>query len=613
MIPEGGFDDLPPSSNASRRPASPEVLRAELRPTINFRTADDPSKGDKVSQVNGAAAAVYARFIDNPELSSHIVDLDEYFKDLRKGTLPAVSYIVPSGASKHPPGSIQAGERFIRGLLNALAASPAWSASAFHWTYDDWGGWYDHVKPPQVDEYGYGFRAPALMVSAYAKPGEVVHTQLDFTSILRFIEDNWNLEPLAERDANANSIADGFDFTRGPRRPEFIPAQRAPRVAPEAARRPVIYGAYGVSRCSPEGCCVQRPLAGSRSRGSAAGARGGRRDPWRGSPSRPWRHPPERAAGRPRPRPRRRPGRADHADHPRRPRAFRRAGAADGPDGTLRIVPGDWTKLRRRMQVPTVWRDGSASGSPAGSAASTNSARPRATWRSRPRSTWTIPSASASWARGRAGPLPPHLRVRLKGATGAVVRVSGERLRQPCCCGLQGRHPPRRAPAERHLYGCRASASAAPRGQPGAAAVHPLDRPSVEVPLLFFDAEVSVRDAVFGFPAGLAVRVRYPEGQRPSPLGPGGRRRSGRCREASTSSRSKGSGCRSPHRCGHPHQPIPLKLVTWLDLAVGLLALLTFLLGLPCSAGGCCAARRRRSRPRGDHLDLTERVVRRRP
>jgi phospholipase C len=248
VIPNGGFKDLPTIfDRLEEAGVSWKFYVQNYDPTINFRTAKDPSKGDKVSQVIWVPPLLYGRFIDNPKLSRHIVDLDEYFKDLRRGTHPAVSYIVPSGASEHPPGSIQAGERFVRGLLNALAASSSWSSSAFHWTYDDWGGWYDHVKPPQVDRYGYGFRAPALMVSAYAKPGEVVHTQLDFTSILRFIEDNWNLEPLAERDAKANSLADGFDFTSGPRPPEFIPVGRAQKVTPEAARRPVIYGAYGVA------------------------------------------------------------------------------------------------------------------------------------------------------------------------------------------------------------------------------------------------------------------------------------------------------------------------------------------------------------------------------
>jgi phospholipase C len=268
VIPEGGFDDLPTIfDRLEEAGVSWRFYVQNYDPTINHRTADDPSKGDKVSQVIWCPPLLYDRFIDNPELSSHIVDLEEYFKDLRKGSLPAVSYIVPSGASEHPPGSIQAGERFVRGLLNALASSSAWSSSAFHWTYDDWGGWYDHVKPPKVDEHGYGFRAPALMVSAYAKPGEVVHTELDFTSILRFIQDNWNLEPLAERDANANSLADGFDFTRGPRPPEFIPAERVPRVAPETARRPVIYLAYGVSLLFAAGLLtLSGRLAGSAGR-----------------------------------------------------------------------------------------------------------------------------------------------------------------------------------------------------------------------------------------------------------------------------------------------------------------------------------------------------------
>jgi phospholipase C len=247
-IPEDGFGDLPTIFDRLQAAGvSWKFYVQNYDPTITYRTATDASKGDKVSQVIWVPPLLYGRFIDDPGLSSHIVDLDAYFQDLRKGTLPAVSYIVPSGASEHPPGSIQAGERFVRGLLNALAGSSAWKDSAFVWTYDDWGGWYDHVRPPQVDKYGYGPRAPALLVSAYAKRGEVVHTQLDFTSILRFITDNWGLKPLAERDANANSIAQGLDFTRPPRPPEYIPAERVPATTAEAAKRPVIYGAYGIA------------------------------------------------------------------------------------------------------------------------------------------------------------------------------------------------------------------------------------------------------------------------------------------------------------------------------------------------------------------------------
>ena len=246
-IPPGGFGDLPTIfDRLEQAGVSWKFYVQNYDPTINFRTIKTAEKGERASQVVWVPLLSYARYIDDQKLRRHIVNLDEYYKDVRDGTLPAVSYIVPSGASEHPPGRIQAGERFVRSLLNALASSGSWKDTAFTWTYDDWGGWYDHVKPPQVDEYGYGFRAPALLVSAWARRGHVDHTTLDFTSILKFIEENWNLRPLAERDAAANSIAGAFDFRAGPRPPEYISTVRVPPRPPEG-NRGVIYGAYGVA------------------------------------------------------------------------------------------------------------------------------------------------------------------------------------------------------------------------------------------------------------------------------------------------------------------------------------------------------------------------------
>jgi phospholipase C len=115
-----------------------------------------------------------------------------------------------------------------------LMDSSSWRSSAFLLAYDDWGGWYDHVKPPQVDNFGYGFRVPAILVSPFARQGYVDSTTLDFTSILRFIEDNWSLRPLTRRDATAKSIAGGFDFKAAPRLPSFVSAHRGP--AEEEAR-----------------------------------------------------------------------------------------------------------------------------------------------------------------------------------------------------------------------------------------------------------------------------------------------------------------------------------------------------------------------------------------
>ena len=180
--------------------------------------------GDRSSQVVWVPLLNYARFIDDPKLAKHIVPLTQYYEDLANGTLPAVSYIAPSGASEHPPGSVVSGMRFVRTLINNLMASPYWDSSAFLLSYDDWGGWYDHVRPPQIDGFGYGFRVPAILVSPYARQGYIDHSTLDFTSGLKFIEENWGLAPLTRRDATARSFTEAFDFDQAPR-----PAARSSR------------------------------------------------------------------------------------------------------------------------------------------------------------------------------------------------------------------------------------------------------------------------------------------------------------------------------------------------------------------------------------------------
>lgn len=159
------------------------------------------------------------RFVQNPKLNANLVPLAEYFEDARSGELPAVSFITPSGLSEHPPGDLRLGHFFATDLLEALMLSEHWESSAYVLTWDEWGGFADHVAPPQVDEDGYGLRVPGLIVSPYAKPGYVDSTVYDHTSVLATIEDWWDLEPLAERDANANTFANAFDFTQEPRPP----------------------------------------------------------------------------------------------------------------------------------------------------------------------------------------------------------------------------------------------------------------------------------------------------------------------------------------------------------------------------------------------------------
>jgi phospholipase C len=211
-------------------------------PSITFR--DTTTNSPKVSQLIWAPLLNFARFIDDPALSSHIVDLQQYYTDLHNNQLPAVAYLVPSGLSEHPPGDITAGQAFAVTTVTSLMRSSAWDSSVWTVAWDDWGGWYDHVPPPQVDSDGYGFRVPAIIVSPYARSGTIDRTTYDFTSILRFIEDNWSLQPLTARDATANSIANALDLSRPPAAPVFPAATYPTPPPPDTANRSILLAVY---------------------------------------------------------------------------------------------------------------------------------------------------------------------------------------------------------------------------------------------------------------------------------------------------------------------------------------------------------------------------------
>ena len=186
----------------------------------------------------------FARFTDDPRLAAHIVDLSRYDDDLAAGTLPAVSYVVSSGSSEGPPGRVTTGQTLVRGMLAGLQKSRYWAESAFLWTYDGWGGFYDHVPPPAVDPYGYGFRVPALLVSPYSRRGFVDHTTLDYTAALRFIEDNWGLPRLGARDAASPGLASAFDFPAAARPPQLLGLDR-PVPSDGTRARWAVYLTYG--------------------------------------------------------------------------------------------------------------------------------------------------------------------------------------------------------------------------------------------------------------------------------------------------------------------------------------------------------------------------------
>jgi len=101
--------------------------------------------------------------------------------------------------------------------------SPMWKNTAIFVTWDDYGGFYDHVPPPQVDGFGLGIRVPLLVISPYAKKGVIDHQVGEFSSVLRFIESNWGLSLLTDRDRDATDLSYDFDFSQRPRRPDPLP------------------------------------------------------------------------------------------------------------------------------------------------------------------------------------------------------------------------------------------------------------------------------------------------------------------------------------------------------------------------------------------------------
>ncbi len=142
--------------------------------------------------------------------------------DAQSNNLPAVSWITaPTPYSEHPPESSCSGENWTVNIINAIEKSPAWSSTAIFLAWDDYGGFYDHVNPPTIDGLGYGFRVPFMVISPYAyattnaqNNPHVDHTQLEFSSVLRFAEQVFNLPSLHRRDSTAGDLMKDFDFSQ---------------------------------------------------------------------------------------------------------------------------------------------------------------------------------------------------------------------------------------------------------------------------------------------------------------------------------------------------------------------------------------------------------------
>lgn len=144
----------------------------------------------------------------------HLGDLNLFYLDLKTGQVPEVSFIRSLGRnSEHPSvGTLEDGLNWCARLVKLIQESPIWEKCAIIITYDENGGRWDHVAPPVVDRFGPGTRVPALIISPFAKKEFVDHTSYETTSILKFIEERWSLDPLSTRDAEANNLLNAFDF-----------------------------------------------------------------------------------------------------------------------------------------------------------------------------------------------------------------------------------------------------------------------------------------------------------------------------------------------------------------------------------------------------------------
>lgn len=176
----------------------------------------------------------FPKIENDPAQRVRLVDTAQFYKDAHSGNLPQVSWICPSLSSDlkgsklsdHPlfKGDIRKPMAYVTGLVNAIMQGPDWDSTAIFVAWDDWGGFYDHVPPPFVDEYGFGIRVPGLVISPYAKQNYIDHNTYSFDSWLKIVEERFGVEPMTARDKYADDMMNSFDFTQKPRPPVLLSA-----------------------------------------------------------------------------------------------------------------------------------------------------------------------------------------------------------------------------------------------------------------------------------------------------------------------------------------------------------------------------------------------------
>lgn len=205
-------------------------------PCFDFQTLPDLLEAAGISWKyygeSGGILSSIRHIYNSPLRQERIAEPSQFLADAAEGKVPAVSWLLPSGATgEHPPDSACQGENWSTQILTAIMQSSEWNSTAVFIMWDDFGGFYDHVPPPQVDRLGLGPRVPLLIISPYAKSGYVSHTVSEQSSLLKFVERRYGLASLTARDRNASDMLDSFDFSQSPRPPLILP----PRSCPEPA------------------------------------------------------------------------------------------------------------------------------------------------------------------------------------------------------------------------------------------------------------------------------------------------------------------------------------------------------------------------------------------
>ena len=219
------------STNPSNGAYPANLIPNQTNPTIGDRLSDksvswawysggwnDALAGhpDPNFQFHHQPFVYYKNFADGTQAKKdHLKDEIDFIAAAKAGTLPAVSFIKPLGTYNEHPGysDVALGENHALELVNDVLNGPNGKDAVIIITYDEHGGFWDHVNPPAIDKkWGPGLRVPALIISPFAKQGYVDHTQYETVSILSFIEKRWSLTPLADRDKNANPLSNAFNF-----------------------------------------------------------------------------------------------------------------------------------------------------------------------------------------------------------------------------------------------------------------------------------------------------------------------------------------------------------------------------------------------------------------